>query len=104
MPLSSAAVEVWLPTETLIDRFAFWLRSGFRRRLGMAPVANWTEEKISVAGTELAMIKGGTGKPLLIFHDELGYPGCMTCRELPGISSCAEAPTNQRRIWTVNVD
>ncbi len=41
-------------------------------------VANWTEEKISVAGTELAMVKGGSGKPLLIFHDELGYTGWMT--------------------------
>ena len=41
-------------------------------------MANWTEEKISVAGTDLAMIKGGSGKPLLIFHDELGYTGWMT--------------------------
>ncbi|MDO8435017.1 MAG: alpha/beta hydrolase [Candidatus Binatus sp.] len=41
-------------------------------------MANWTEETISVAGTELAMVKGGAGKPLLIFHDELGYTGWMT--------------------------
>ncbi len=41
-------------------------------------MANWTEEKISVAGTELAMVKGGSGKPLLIFHDELGFTGWMT--------------------------
>src|SRR5579863_470281 len=27
------------------------------------------------------MIKGGSGKPLVIFHDELGYPGWMTWNE-----------------------
>src|SRR5713101_8066577 len=27
------------------------------------------------------MIKGGSGKPILIFHDELGYPGWMTWNE-----------------------
>ena len=36
------------------------------------------EETVSVAGERLAIVKGGSGKPLLIFHDELGYPGWMT--------------------------
>ena len=40
-----------------------------------------TEEKLNVAGAELVMIKGGAGKPLLILHDELGYPGWMTWNE-----------------------
>jgi pimeloyl-ACP methyl ester carboxylesterase len=40
-------------------------------------LANWNEETVNVAGTELVLIKGGSGKPLLIFHDELGYPGWM---------------------------
>jgi pimeloyl-ACP methyl ester carboxylesterase len=44
-------------------------------------VANWSEETIKVAGAELALIKGGSGKPLLIFHDELGYPGWMAWNE-----------------------
>jgi pimeloyl-ACP methyl ester carboxylesterase len=34
-----------------------------------------SEEILRVAETDLAVIKGGNGKPLLIFHDELGYPG-----------------------------
>ncbi|MGH7948932.1 MAG: alpha/beta fold hydrolase [Candidatus Binataceae bacterium] len=38
----------------------------------------WTEDTAHVAGTDLKLIKGGSGKPLLIFHDELGYPGWMT--------------------------
>ena len=33
----------------------------------------WTEETITVAGTEVQMISGGTGEPLLIFHDEIGH-------------------------------
>ena len=40
-----------------------------------------TEEKQKVAGAELVMLKGGSGKPLLILHDELGYPGWMTWNE-----------------------
>ncbi len=40
-----------------------------------------SEETINVAGAQLAIVKGGSGKPLLIFHDELGYPGWMTWNE-----------------------
>ncbi len=40
-----------------------------------------TEETLNVAGATLVMVKGGSGKPLLIFHDELGYPGWMTWNE-----------------------
>jgi len=35
----------------------------------------WAEEKVRVGGTELAIIKGGKGKPLLLLHGELGWPG-----------------------------
>jgi pimeloyl-ACP methyl ester carboxylesterase len=40
-------------------------------------VAFWNEEKVPIAGIDLVAIKGGAGKPLLVFHDELGYPGWM---------------------------
>ena len=40
-----------------------------------------TEENLKAAGQTLTMVKGGAGKPLLIFHDELGYPGWMTWNE-----------------------
>jgi pimeloyl-ACP methyl ester carboxylesterase len=36
------------------------------------------EEIIRTGGIELAVIKGGSGKPLLMLHDELGYPGWMS--------------------------
>jgi pimeloyl-ACP methyl ester carboxylesterase len=41
----------------------------------MAP--EWTEETLRLAGIELPIIKGGSGDPLLILHDELGYPGWL---------------------------
>jgi pimeloyl-ACP methyl ester carboxylesterase len=44
-------------------------------------VIKTTEERLNVAGAELVMVKGGSGKPLLILHDELGYPGWMTWNE-----------------------
>ncbi len=37
----------------------------------------WKEEIVHIAGIEMPVIKGGSGKPLLILHDELGYPGWL---------------------------
>ncbi len=45
-------------------------------------MTQWSAETINVAGTELALVKGGSGRPLLMFHDELGYPGWMRWNEL----------------------
>ena len=44
-------------------------------------MASSTQETVSIGGVDVALIKGGAGKPLLIFHDELGYPGWMTWNE-----------------------
>ncbi len=44
-------------------------------------MANWSEQTVQAAGHELALIRGGSGKPLLIFHDELGFPGWMEWNE-----------------------
>ena len=35
----------------------------------------WREETARVAGTELTFIQGGIGNPLLVLHEELGFPG-----------------------------
>jgi pimeloyl-ACP methyl ester carboxylesterase len=40
-------------------------------------MAEWTEEVTRVAGTDLSIIKGGQGKPLLVLHEELGHPGWL---------------------------
>jgi pimeloyl-ACP methyl ester carboxylesterase len=45
------------------------------------PLANWTETTANIAGTTLTLVRGGSGKPLLMLHDELGYPGWMTWNE-----------------------
>ncbi|MGE0821890.1 MAG: alpha/beta fold hydrolase [Candidatus Binatia bacterium] len=41
----------------------------------------WAEETSQLGGADLTLIKGGAGKPLLMLHDELGYPGWMTWNE-----------------------
>ena len=40
-----------------------------------------TEKIARAAGAEIAVIRGGSGKPLLILHDELGYPGWLSWNE-----------------------
>lgn len=37
----------------------------------------WHEQTVKVDRTDLRVIKGGSGRPLLILHDELGYPGWL---------------------------
>jgi pimeloyl-ACP methyl ester carboxylesterase len=44
-------------------------------------MAEWTEEITHIAGTNLAIVKGGKGKPLLLLHEELGHPGWMSYHE-----------------------
>lgn len=44
-------------------------------------MANGTESTLRVAGTDLVLVRGGAGRPLLMLHDELGYPGWMTWNE-----------------------
>jgi pimeloyl-ACP methyl ester carboxylesterase len=41
-------------------------------------MAEWTEEVTHVAGSDLAIIRGGQGKPLLVLHEELGHPGWLS--------------------------
>ncbi len=40
-----------------------------------------TEECLEIVGARLFVIKAGSGKPVLVFHDELGYPGWMGWNE-----------------------
>jgi pimeloyl-ACP methyl ester carboxylesterase len=35
----------------------------------------WAEERPNVAGASLRLVKGGSGAPLLLLHDEMGNPG-----------------------------
>lgn len=42
-----------------------------------AEAQQWRSEKIPVAGCDLHVVKGGSGKPLFVLHDELGFPGWL---------------------------
>ena len=44
-------------------------------------MTNGTENTVNIAGTELVLVRGSSGQPLLVFHDELGYTGWMTWNE-----------------------
>jgi pimeloyl-ACP methyl ester carboxylesterase len=37
----------------------------------------WREETVHVAGTDLVLIQGGSGRPVLVLHEELGHPGWL---------------------------
>ena len=37
----------------------------------------WTEDMMEVAGVKIQVVKGGSGEPLLILHDEMGHPGWL---------------------------
>ena len=37
----------------------------------------WRTDVVRVAGCDLTILKGGVGKPVLILHDELGFPGWL---------------------------
>jgi hypothetical protein len=39
--------------------------------------AEWRERKISLAGIELPIVTAGSGRTLLVLHDEFGYPGWL---------------------------
>ena len=44
-------------------------------------MATCREETINIAGAELTVIRGGSGKPLFVCHDEMGYTGWMKWNE-----------------------
>lgn len=37
----------------------------------------WQEESVALDDTDLLVIKGGSGRPLLVLHEELGWPGWL---------------------------
>ncbi len=43
----------------------------------MAEKAQWRQETVNLDGAELAVIKGGSGRPLLVMHEEMGHPGWL---------------------------
>lgn len=54
----------------------------------------WTEEIVEAAGVKLQLVKGGSGEPLLILHDELGHPGWLRFHQALSESYTIHIPTH----------
>lgn len=69
----------------------------------------WTQEMVEVAGTRLELVRGGTGEPLLILHDELGHPGWLRFHETLAQHNTLYVPSHpgfggSRRLdWIMNM-
>ncbi len=46
-----------------------------------AAARTWSEQVVELAGTNVQLITGGTGAPLLVLHDELGHSGWLRVHE-----------------------
>ena len=75
----------------------------------MTTSASITEETIAVAGAEMRVLKGGSGDPLLILHDEMGQPGWLQVHEELARNYTVYAPSlpgfgvTERLDWVMNV-
>jgi pimeloyl-ACP methyl ester carboxylesterase len=69
----------------------------------------WTEETLQVAGTRLQMVKGGTGEPLLLLHDEIGHNSWLRFHEALAQHYTLYIPSHpgfgksQRLDWIMNM-
>ena len=75
----------------------------------MTTTATFTEERLQVAGTEMQVLKGGSGEPLLVLHDEMGQPGWLQLHEELAKNYTVYAPSlpgfgvTDRLDWVMNV-
>ena len=75
----------------------------------MTTTASWTEGRVEVAGTEMRVLKGGSGEPLLVLHDEMGQPGWLRFHEELAQKYTVYAPSlpgfgvTPRLDWIMNV-
>ena len=60
---------------------------------GMA-TGNYTEERVSVGGTELYLTKGGTGTPVLVLHGVEGHEGWLAFHEALAANATVYAPAS----------
>ena len=71
--------------------------------------AEWREETVKAEGTNLIVVRGGAGKPLLILHDELGYPGWLKWNSELAKSRALLIPMHpgfgrtERAEWTMSI-
>jgi pimeloyl-ACP methyl ester carboxylesterase len=69
----------------------------------------WTEETVEVAGVNLQLVRGGSGDPLLILHDEFGHRGWFRYHEALAQDYSLYIPSHPgfgataRQEWIMNV-
>ena len=56
----------------------------------------YTQEVLDLAGSKVELVRGGSGDPLVIFHDETGHPGWMRYHEALAQSNTLYIPLNPR--------
>ena len=54
----------------------------------------WTEEMVEAAGTSVQVISGGSGRPLVLLHDEMGQPGMTSFHEALAQDFAITAPSH----------
>ena len=75
----------------------------------MTTTAAYTQERVQVAGAEIEILKGGSGDPLLILHDEMGQPGWLRVHDELARDYTVIAPSlpgfgvTDRLDWVMNV-
>ena len=75
----------------------------------MTTTATFTEERYQAAGAEMLMLKGGSGDPLLVLHDEMGQPGWLQLHEQLAQDYTVYAPSlpgfgvTARLDWVMNM-
>ena len=69
----------------------------------------WTEETVELAGSKVQLVKGGSGEPLLLLHDEmghhtwLGYHEALAQRYTLFIPSHPGYGTSEHLDWIMNM-
>ena len=75
----------------------------------MTTTATYTEERVVAAGGEMKILKGGSGEPLLVLHDEMGQPGWLQLHEELAKNYTVYAPSHpgfgvtDRIDWIMNM-
>ena len=75
----------------------------------MTTTVSWTEERVTVAGSEMQILKGGSGDGLLVLHDEMGQPGWLQIHDELAKNHTVIAPSlpgfgvTDRLDWVMNV-
>ena len=75
----------------------------------MTTTVTWSEERVTAAGAEMQVLKGGSGDALLVLHDEMGQPGWMQLHEELARNYTVYAPSlpgfgvTDRLDWVMNV-